>query len=293
METKELNVEQTIQQLTEKGYTVRDEQTEKAFQDTYYKSAEKKIYDQFDNTILEATKSQFKKDNGVKSTEYLKNVLLSYESKMSDLSNKLKEYEGKGIQSNEIAQEYKKRVEILEKDLTEKEKTYNEQINSLKGSIFNSKHETLLNSSLADIKVNFRKDIDEQMRNDIIIGRLSMFREKYKPKELEGMIVYTNGTDEIVRGKDGKPKTIDEILNDIFAEYREKGRRLDGTGAKQGEAGAVNWAEAAQKNGVTTLRQLQNFLTDHFSKLGKDNTSPEFINAYREIRADQRMKDLR
>ena len=289
MEIQELNVEQTIQQLTEKGYTVRDQETEKLFADTFYKSAEKKIYDQFDNTILETTKS--KKDNGIKSTEYLKNVLSSYESKVNDLSNKLKEYEGKGIESSEIAQEYKKRVEILEKDLTEKEKTYLEQINSLKGSIFESKHETLLNSSLSDIKVNFRKDIDEQMRNDIIIGRLAMFKDKYKPKELEGMIVYTNGTDEIVRGKDGKPKSTDEILNDIFAEYREKGRKLDGTGAKQGESNAINWPDAAKQNGVTTLRQLQVFLTDHFSKLGKDNTSPEFNAAYREIKAV--MKDLR
>lgn len=271
-----------LEALQKNGYAVRAAEEDKTFVQKHIDDAFSVRNKQLEDTIKKVTGVD--KTDQEKYYDYFERATATRVKEIDSLKAKISEYEQKGTDGNSLAQEYKKRVEVLEQQINGIKKEYDEKLSAKDKALFDTKVKTIVSNTIDKIKNSVSDTLAPEVLEDVIAARVHKFESEFVPKDVEGVIVfYDKSGSPVLSKKDGKPKSMDEIFTDLFAPYiSEKQKAGAGSGKQQAQATQTGDTIVLPPT-VTNKKQLVTFLenqvklkadskefSEAFTKLGKD-----------------------
>jgi ppGpp synthetase/RelA/SpoT-type nucleotidyltranferase len=281
--------------LEKTGHVVRTTDQEKTFLEARTQAEVNKAlgerYQQFENTILETT--GIPKSQGEKFYEYHKRAVTEKLKDVNTLQDKLKEFETKGLQGSELAQQYKRDLEAARQQMATINADWENKYKQKDEEIFSTKVEGDIEKVLAKIRSKIDPTIKPELVEDIVAARLAKFQRENKPANLEGMLVFKNPTTGVTYTgkKDGKPEGTEERLLPYFADIISEQRQQGGAGSgQQGQGGngqQPKWKEINLPAEIKTRLQLTEYLMQ-VAKL--DPSTKDYSDAFEALKGTMPLK---
>jgi hypothetical protein len=302
--TDEATRKMIIDALEKEGITVRTADQDKTFlaanQQRAIDEAFQKRNQQLEDTIKEMTGVE-KASASEKYYDYFKRAIETKTKDLAALQLKVKEYEEKGASGNVLAEEYKKQVQTLQAQLKTAKDEFDDQIKKKGEEIFKAKFQSELGSTVEKLKANLRGDIAPEFLNDIIRAKTYEFESQYVAKDVEGITIFHDKTgNPVMDKKDGKPKTMEQIISEIFGTYIDPKKQQGGAGSgKPGAAGAGGtggaggepkpWKESTRPDTVKSKVDLAKWIATDL-KISSD--TKDFDEAFTHFSKDASGKEL-
>lgn len=283
--------QQILKQVESKGYIVRTTDDEKKYVSSQVQTEVDKAYSKH-NSALDSSIAELSgvaKNSEEKTTDYLKRAVTEKLKVVKELETKIGEFEKKGVDTNQLAQEYKKRADELQQLVTTKEQEFNTKYTTLQTEMFGQKINGHVSQSLATIKPRLLDTIDKNLLEDIISARVARFNAENKAAEFEGNVIWQDPEKKTRQSKkDGKPLSTTEVLEGYFDDIIDKGKKGSGAGSggKGGDGGAGSggtWKDITVPGEVKSKVALHKFLSED-KKM--DMNSKEFNEAYNNLGKD-------
>lgn len=270
-------------------YVLRSQEEEQEYLKNYAASeVDKKIGDrikelhsQYDRDIEEATGK--KKPDGVKSYEFVKDVLKGYKEKADSAYVLEKQIEdlNKKIRENTGDETLKAQYKTLEKKHKEALESWQGEKENLMGEFNKYKVRSALDNSLAGVK--FKKDLPEAVvksyvdtvKNDMMGN--AVFND-------DGDLIFKKDDTVLVDKQTLKPLSAKEILIDKLKDIVETGSKT-GTGSKtnyQTQTGEIVPPDSAMVNKDTLAEYLQNELIKKGMTRNEARNSKEYLKLFGE-----------
>jgi hypothetical protein len=292
--------EQAIQQfLTKKGYVLRTTDQEKSFLETHTQQQIDAAFSQR-NTQLEQdieSLTGIKRNSNEKHYDFLKRAVSSRLTEVNDLKAKIADWEKKGGAGSEtIINDLKNQLasaqQTYQQALSEKETALNE----LNKKFFGTQLNSTWDQSLSKLRPMFT---ESPLIDDAVDARRRRFFDEHEAIESNGQIVFKKKSDGkiLISTADGKPKSADEIVKELYKDLIDKKRQQGGSGSSgggtppPGDGGAQPPADWKQiqipidkiKNGV----QLHEYMR---TELKMDERTKEFGEAYKHWMTTHKLK---
>lgn len=285
--------EQSIQKyLTSKGYVLRTADAEKSFLESHTQQQIDAAFSQR-NTQLEQDIEQLtgiKRNSNEKHYDFLKRAVSDRLKEVTDLKNKIADWEKKGGPGsetiiNDLKNQLQSAQQTYQQTIAEKEKA----LNDLNAKFFGTQLNGTWDQSLGKIRGRF---IESPLIDDAVEARRRKFFDEHEAVESNGQIVYKKKADGkmLISKSDGKPQSTEEIVNDIYKDLIDKKRAQGGAGSGGGGNGGEQkddgkgidlskWKEHTIpmdkiKNGV----QLHDYM---IKELKMDHRTKEFGEAFK------------
>lgn len=260
--------------LEKAGHTVRNSDQDKSY---VISSTQKAVDDAFqkrnqqlEDTIKEMTGVD-KSNATEKYYDYFKRAIELKNTELSTVKMKVKEYEEKGTNGNVLAEEYKKQVTALQTQLAASQTDFAGQIAKKNEEVFKTRFSSQLSASIARVTGQLRGDIAKEFLPDIIRAKTAEFESQFIPKDVEGVTLFHNNKGEpVMDKKDGKPKSVDQLVDEIFSIYIDPKRSTSGAGSGNGKgtqavAGTSTttppWKEAVRPDTIKSQVQVAQWLS--------------------------------
>ncbi len=289
--TDETTEKAIVSYLEKKGHVIRTAKQDQEYLEAQVQPKVDKVLGerntQIEQTVFKIT--GLDKKAGEKFYEYMERAVNDKLKDVTTLTEKIKEYEAKGLEGSALAQQYKKQLEETQTQVKQLNEEWQGKFSQKETEVFGAKVESEIERSLSKLRASFRQDIEPAILEDAIAGKLYKFRNENKPKDLDGHIIYTDANGVTKNSKvDGKPKNTDEILGELFVELVDKKRQQGGAGSggegKGGEGtGQGKWKDITVPATITTKMKLHSYLSkelkmnpdtkdfsEAFDNLGKD-----------------------
>lgn len=225
--------------------------------------------------------------------EFMKRAVKETNEQLTTKISQLEKSNKSGDNDEEI-KSLKEQVKDLEKMVSEKEKeiedtknTYEteKKVDTIKGRI---------QKGIDALKSKF-KEVDENILNDSIEIRKQKIMNDYDIKETDGVeMIYDKKTNKPIRGKDGSPISLEDQINETFADLVDSSKNKPGGGTGKpgsgspggdGGAGDKKWSTIKPKS--TTQAELYDELAgDH----KMDPLSKDFDEAFTELGKEMPLK---
>jgi hypothetical protein len=284
--TDETTEKAIVSYLEKKGHVIRTSKQDQDYVESQVQPRIDKVLGerntQIEQTVLKIT--GLNKNNGEKFYEYMERAVADKLKEAAALSEKVKEYESKGVEGSALAQQYKKELEQAQAQVKQLNEEWQGKFTQKESEVFGAKVESEIERSLSKLRLKFRQDVEPAILEDAIAGKLYKFRNENKAKDLDGHIIYTNPAGATITSKaDGKPKNTDDILSELFVELIDKKREQGGAGSGgKGEAGDAQgkWKDISIPATVTSKVKLHSYLS---KDLKMNESTKEFSEAYENL----------
>lgn len=222
---------------------------------------------------------------------YIKRATGKKFEEITALKAKIQEFETKGVEGSAIATEYKQRIDVLTKELSDKTKEYNDQVTTLKAANFQARVDNEINNIVSTL--NLRKMHDDDAINKTLLQRLRdstvmQFKTEFtavESSDTPGLIVFKDKGGKIVRKtEDGSPQALNAIIQPYFDPLIDKEHKAVGAGSGKDKnptdpppGGKKDWSKVTLPDTIKAQTQLYAWLkTDQ----KMDENSKEFTEAF-------------
>lgn len=292
--TEESTVESIKNWLGKEGYTIR---TSDQDADYLKNNTQKEVNKMFANSKVEI-ENKIKEITGFerasdseKAIEYLERCMTQLLNDKNTLSDKIKEFEEKGVDGNAQAAEYKNQLDALQVQYTNLKDEMKEQLSAKDNEIFMNNFKGQVSNEMAKISQTLDKSIKPEIMQDVIAARLNKFYAENKPVAFEDTIIFKDANGTTIQNKtDGKPKSTSEILIDYFGDLVDKGRQQGGSGSGddgQGGEGGNDDDIPETPDHIKSKVELHSYIQE---KLESDVNSKNFSKLYNAMGKDLPMR---
>jgi hypothetical protein len=277
--------------LGKAGYVVRTTDAEKSFLESHTQqqidAATSKFATNLETDIK--TMTGIDKQPNEKYYDYFKRATGQKLGRITELENKISEWEKKGGAGsetiiNDLKNQLQSAQQTYQQTIAEKEKA----LQDLQGQFFGTRLNGSWEKEVGDMRPKF---IENQFLNSELEIRRSKFFSEHQAEESNGQIVYKNkSTGQILISKtDGKPKSTKEIVDELYKDLIDKKRAQGGAGSGGGGNGGdggqggggtpPNWKDVQiPVDKIKTGVQLHEYMV---KELKMDQNTKEFGEAFK------------
>lgn len=225
--------------LGKSGYVVRTADAEKSYLESYAQQQIDSATNRFAGDLEKDVKSITGIDRvpNEKYYDYFKRATVARVQEINDLKTKIADYEKKGgAGSEQIIADLKNQLssaqQTYQQTIAEKDKS----LQDLQSQFFGTRLNGSWEQSLGKIRGTF---IENQFLNSELEMRRSKFFNEHTAEESNGQIIYKKKSDGkvLISTVDGKPKSTDEITNELFKDLVDKKKTQGGGGSNGGGNG--------------------------------------------------------
>lgn len=270
-----------VEHIKTKGRIVRTPEEEETFLKSYETQKIdpriKKIYDDFDRDIEEAT--GLKKPDGVKTYQHLKTVL----SDLSAKGQRAKDLEAEieKLKEGKVDDLTAKQLKQLQETIAAKEQELKTLQDQSKSQVFEMKNEFAVEKSISGFKIFVPSHVPENEQAAYEASRVAFIKSDFKARfkaELteKGETVYKDSEGNILMNSStAAPKTAAEIIEETYKfEFDQESINRKGAGASgKGNSREPGLADVKDKQGIY----------DYAAKKGLVLGSPEWTKEVEEL----------
>jgi hypothetical protein len=225
--------------LAKSGYVVRTADAEKTFLESHAQQQIDSLTSRFATDLEKDVKelTGVAKNANEKYYDYFKRATQSRVQEINDLKTKIADYEKKGgAGSEQIIADLKNQLasaqQTYQQEIANKDKSLQELQSQFFGTRLNGAWET----SLGTMRSKF---VENPFLNSELEMRRAKFFNDHTAEESNGQIIYKKKIDGkvLISTKDGKPKSTDEITDELYKDLIDKKKTQGGGGSNGGGNG--------------------------------------------------------
>jgi rubrerythrin len=225
--------------LAKSGYVVRTADAEKSFLESHTQREIDSVTSRFATDLEKDVKTLtgLDKQANEKYYDYFKRATQAKFQKISELEQKIADYEKKGgAGSEQIINDLKNQLQSAQQTYTQALAEKDKSLNELKSQYFGTQLNGAWERSIGTMRPKF---IDNQFLNSELEIRKAKFFGDHIAEESNGQIIYKKKSDGkvLISTKDGKPKSTDEIVDELYKDLIDKKKTQGGSGSGGGGNG--------------------------------------------------------
>lgn len=287
--------EQAIQKyLSSKGLTIRTKDQDESYIKTHTQQQIDDVTRRF-ATDLEKDVAEFTgipRANNEKYYEYFKRASAEQKNNMASLNAKLAELEKKGGAGHEtIIADLKKQIKDSQDLYASEKKKLEDDLTKYKTDMFNVRIENEWSNALSGVSGTFvhpGDDLQKKLQEEAIFARRVKFFNDHQAVENDGVVTFKNKDGKVLLSTvDGKPKSMADIVKELFADMEDKKRSQGGAGSGgqggQGGQGGNGGQGAPKGQTVVVPDTVKNRVQLHdymVKELKMDQRTREFSEAF-------------
>lgn len=252
-ETVFKTADEAVAGLKKFGHSIRTAEEDKTYLqnatktavDTAIKDHTKTMLDGWDKDI--ATASGVKREDGVKTSDYIKDVVTNFKKKFDNLTGEYDTLKEKQLSKDDSVLELQNQLKTAKDGFKTQLAERDGQITEMKASQFQNSISTLVSDAMSKIRpilapiLNQEGNADANMLEMLVDQTISKAMDSMLPKEHEGNIIFHNKADDTaVLDSEGNHMSMSSILAKAFEPLIDKQHKAAGTGGEFRKPGEGN-----------------------------------------------------